>query len=75
MDVTKVSMLSGKENTMNLDVTQEQLDRYDEGIETVQIIFPKLSVEEREFLITGSTSEEWEKTFGKEEDWDTVLGE
>ena len=69
--VTKKSIVSGKENTMELDITQEHLDMYEDiGGRLVQDIFPNLNKGEREFLISGITPQEWEETFGGEEEND-----
>jgi hypothetical protein len=62
MIVQRRSIISGKVNTMNIDCTEEQLIRHKMG-ELVQDVFPNLSVEEREFLISGVTPEEWDNTF------------
>ena len=67
MKVTKISSLSGKENTMDLPITQEQIQEWESG-ELVQHVFPELSPEEREFLMTGITDEEWDRAFNLEED-------
>lgn len=68
LEVTKKSILSGKTNTMTLDITQEHLDMYEQvGGLLVQAAFPNLSKEEREFLISGITPEEWNNAFGEEE--------
>lgn len=70
MLVKRISKLSGKETTMDLDVTEEQLIRFDNRIkngEYVQTIFPHLRGEQREFILTGITPQEWEETFSKEE--------
>lgn len=67
MLVTNVSQISGKENTMELDVTIEQLQRFEnrrENGEYVQTIFPHLTPGEREFLLTGVTPTEWKELFG-----------
>lgn len=67
MLVTNVSQISGKENTMELDVTIEQLQRFEnrrENGEYVQTIFPHLTPGEREFLLTGVTPTEWKEIFG-----------
>ncbi len=64
MQVTKRSMLSGKEHTLEIDITPEQWARWKAG-EMIQDVCPHLSVDDREFLISGSTKEEWEKFFGK----------
>mgnify|MGYP003668223493 FL=1 len=69
LDVTRKSILSGKTNTMSLDITQETLDNYEQvGGMLVQAIFPNLNKEEREFLISGITPDEWNNTFGDDED-------
>lgn len=65
MLVAKRSVVSNQINTMELDVTKEELSRHANG-EYVQKVFPDLSVEEREFLITGMSLEEQEQ-FYKEE--------
>ena len=65
LDVTRKSILSGKTNTMSLDITQETLDIYEQvhgGL--AQAIFPNLNKEEREFLISGITPDEWNKYIG-----------
>jgi len=62
MIVQRRSIITGEVNTMNIDCTEEQLNRHKMG-ELVQDVFPNLSVEEREFLISGVTPEEWDNTF------------
>lgn len=73
MKVTKKSDYSGKEHTMDLPtVTQERLDRcwrfnlHGEA-KHIQDEFPELTADEREFLMTGITPEEWTEMFGEEE--------
>ena len=66
MLVTKVSSISRKVNSLELDVTQEQLTRYELGLGLIQHIVPNLSCEEREFIKTGITPQEWEELFGVE---------
>lgn len=70
MLVTRTSQISGKVATMDLAVTIAQLDRIDVRNytkELVQNIVPDLSAEQREFLITGVTPEEWNSIFGDDE--------
>lgn len=64
MIVTKESILTGKINSMDLDVTLEQIAKYEYGGSLVQNIFPNLTPPEREFLRNGITPEEWDKEFG-----------
>jgi hypothetical protein len=68
MKVTKISQLSGKEHTMEIDVDQYQLIRIQNRSNTtelIQNIVPHLSMEDREFLMTGITNEEWVRMFGE----------
>ena len=68
MNITKRSSLTGKENTLNIDVTPEQLARIENRMNTtelIQNIVPNLSMSDREFLMTGITNEEWIRVFGE----------
>jgi hypothetical protein len=59
-------MFTGKVNVMDLPVTQEQIDKYNAGA-LVQNAFPNLNAEQREFLQTGTTPEEWKQFLPEEE--------
>ena len=71
MLITKQSVMTGEKNTMLLPVTNEQIDRWQNG-ELIQNVFPHLSPSEREFLISGVTPEEWDVV---NEDMDEVYGD
>jgi len=58
MIVTRKNIFTGQSRSLDLDVTQEQLNRW-QGGEKIQNVFPHLSVDEREFLMTGIIGEEW----------------
>ena len=58
MIVTRRNIFTGQERSLDLDVTQEQLNRWKNG-ELIQKVFPDLSTDEREFLMTGIIGEEW----------------
>ena len=63
--VTRQSVLTRQINTMELPILQEHLDIYDTvGDILVQDAFPNLNVEQREFLISGITPQEWNKYIG-----------
>jgi len=71
LEVTKKSIISGRTNTMELDISQEQLDRWESvDKQLIQVAFPNLSSSEREFLMTGITPTEWNDTFGDDDDHD-----
>jgi|LauGreDrversion4_2_1035121.scaffolds.fasta_scaffold885007_2 hypothetical protein len=66
MLITRISQISNTHNSMELDITYEQLDRVNNrhlSKELIQDIVPNLSKEEREFLITGITPKEWNELF------------
>jgi len=67
MQITRTSMISGNTNTMELNVTLEQIAQWENGM-NIQQAMPDLSAEEREFVKTGMTPTEWEELFGEEED-------
>ena len=69
MQITRTSMISGNTNTMELNVTQEQLTAWESGVH-IQVAMPQLNAEEREFVKTGMTPMEWNELFGEEEDED-----
>jgi hypothetical protein len=66
MLITKISTLSGKTHTLDIPVTQEQLDNYRKGM-FIQDAMPNLSADDREFIMTGTTKEEWDYYFGDPE--------
>ena len=55
MQVTRKSPLTGNTNTMELDVTQEQMEEFNSpNRRMIQHIFPNLSMSQREFIKTRS---------------------
>jgi hypothetical protein len=65
MKLSKRSIISGKINEMDLDITEEQYFSWKNG-DLVQRAFPKLNPEEREFIVSGITPKEWKEVFGEE---------
>lgn len=64
MKITKKSILTGVMTTLDIDVTPAQLTIWKAGA-LIQNVMPNLSTDDREFLMTGITKEEWNKTFGE----------
>jgi len=64
MLIKKRSAVSGKIHEMELPITQEQVDLWQDG-ELAQNAFPHLTADQREFLISGTTAEEWKALFPK----------
>ena len=68
MRVSKISTLTGNRTERDIEITDDQILRFKEGKELVQTIFPNLSADDREFLISGITPEEWKDAFGEEKE-------
>jgi hypothetical protein len=62
MPVTRTSQISGITRTLVLDVTPRELHAYANGA-LLQDAFPHLSADEREFIKSGITAEEWDALF------------
>jgi hypothetical protein len=70
MLITRNSPLTGKDTTLDLPVTRAQLDEMNlppQKRRYVQAIFPDLSNDEREFIKTGYTPEDWKVMFPEED--------
>ena len=63
MLITRKSALTGKKATKDIPIVQSQLDLWHNG-ELIQNCMPLISAEDREFIMTGITNEEWEELFG-----------
>lgn len=76
ISIKRKSEFTGKINTMELPLTLEEFNagarrswklNPNGGTEHMQNVFPQLNAEQREFLMTGCTPEEWTEMFGEEE--------
>ncbi len=66
MIITKKDPLSGKVNSIEIPITQKELNRCNarhENDEYIQDIVPHLTASEREFLMTGITDVTWDVCF------------
>ncbi len=57
--------MTGVEHTREINITEQELEQFRRG-KHIQWLCPQLSVDDREFLITGMTPEEWDE-LGPEE--------
>ena len=67
MKITRTSMFSGIERTLDLPITEAQIADWQAG-GLIQNVMPELSADEREFIMTGVTAQEWAGEFGDEDD-------
>lgn len=71
MKVKRTSILTDITRTLEIPLTEQE---YKEGYEKInsgtliQHVFPQLSDDHREFLLSGITPEEWEEAFPPEEE-------
>lgn len=66
MLITRTSGFTGVEHTRDIPITLHQYMRWIDG-ELIQNVMPEISADDREFIMTGITPEEWAATFGGEE--------
>lgn len=72
MQLTRRSQVSGKSHTMEIPVHEEDLRAWMNNPNSlIQDAFPHLSDDEREFILTGITPEEWDELFAE----DGIFGE
>ena len=62
MKIQRISPITYKLHEMDLPITDDQLSRWHSGT-LIQDAFPQLSVDDREFLKTGITADEWVRLF------------
>lgn len=67
MKFTKRSPVTGRLNTMEVNCTPEEYSLWCRG-KMIQDAMPNASPDEREFLLSGFTPEDWENTFGNKKD-------
>ena len=67
MKLTRTSMFSGVTRTIDLPITEEQIAAWESGT-LIQEAMPQLSADEREFVMTGVTAEEWDHEFGDDDE-------
>jgi len=65
MIITRTSPVTGKTKSIEIDVTEHQIKSWENGA-LIQDIMPSLTPDEREFIISGCTSEDFEFLFPEE---------
>lgn len=67
---TRKSDISGKDHTMDLPITHAEYAAWasDPKAAHIQHQWPHMTDDQREFLLTGITKEEWDEIFPEDED-------
>lgn len=63
MKITRQSIISGIERTLEIPVDPEDFIIWQSGQCNIQEIMPYLSDDHREFILSGITPEEWNTAF------------
>lgn len=64
MKIERTCPITGEVKTMDIPVTQAQLNTWRSGT-LIQHAMPNLSADEREFILTGITSDVWDEMFSE----------
>ena len=62
MQITRTSLVSGITRSLEIPCTEEQMVAYKSGA-LIQVAFPNLTADQREFILTGITKDEWDELF------------
>lgn len=68
MKITRISPLTRETNEREIPCTEEQYNLWWMGGGHIQDIMPNVSAEDREFIMTGYTPEDWNTLFNDEEE-------
>ena len=63
MKITRKSPFTGKVRTKELPITKFEYEFWQQGSLLIQHAFPHLSADDREFILTGISSSEWDTAF------------
>ena len=69
MKIIRTSRVSAETNVMEIDVTREQIAQWEGGM-LIQDAMPNITSDEREFIMTGITPDEWDAHMVGDDDAD-----
>ena len=69
MKVMRTDPLTGKENTLEIPVTEAQINKW-RGGRNIQDVMRNLTDDQREFMMTGLLPKSWEEIFKGQNDED-----
>lgn len=65
MQITRKSVISGIQRTKEIPVNPEDFMAWQAGYGNIQDLMPYLSLDDREFILSGITAEEWNAAFAE----------
>lgn len=66
MIVKRKSVFSGVERTRDIPVNPEDYKLWEQGYSSIDEAMPYLNSEDREFILSGMTAQEWQNAFSEE---------
>lgn len=66
MLIKRKSVISGVENIRDIPVNPEDMLAWEAGVGNIQDLMPYLNDDDREFILSGITPEEWDNAFSEE---------
>lgn len=68
MYIKRKSVISGIERTRSIPVNPDDYIAWQSGLGNIQDLMPYLSDNDREFILSGITPEEWDGAFAENEE-------
>ena len=65
MWIKRKSILTGVERTRNIPVNPDDMAAWEAGLGNIQELMPYLNDTDREFILSGITSKEWDEAFAE----------
>lgn len=65
MYIKRKSVISGIERTRNIPVNPDDYMAWQAGLGSIQDLMPYLADNDREFILSGITPEEWDEMFAE----------
>lgn len=66
MIIKRKSIISGKVRTRDIPVNPDDMAAWEAGLGNIQDLMPYLNDNDREFILSGITSSEWDEAFAEE---------
>ena len=75
MIITRISPITGKSNSFDIPVSEEEMYDWYYSDKPIQQSLPDLTPDEREFILSGITPDEWDSIFREDFDEDCFMEE
>jgi hypothetical protein len=66
MQIKRKSVITGIERVRDIPVDPEDMMSWEKGYGSIHDVMPYLNEQDREFILSGITQEEWDSAFSEE---------